>query len=408
MRTVLTRLAGFALFPLLSLVTPLLLLPVIAHLVGEAGVSSVVSGQSVGAFAATAITWGWGFEGPVAVATASNQAERGALYARSLRHRLLLSLIVLPVAGLIAAAVATPGFAVEAVAMTIVNGVTGLSPAWFCIGMGTPKLLAAYDTLPRFLAALAAVPAVIWAGQLWPYLALTVMATLISLVAFHRRFATGHPWVPRITGPELRGIWAQRHAAGISMAGNAYASTPTPIATATTAPRVSAPLAAGDTLYRFSLAAVIALGNAFQSWVLDPGAARPRYRQLAAMAAHLAVGILGLLAFVLLAPWATSLLFAGKVQATQEIAFYYGLAFLFICLGTPLMRNLLLPARRQGTILVWTLISAVVGLGVMFWAGLNGDAAKIALGMALSEAILCLGLLGPALIILKNGGPSHE
>ncbi len=47
MKTVLARLTGFSILPLLSLVTPLLLLPVIASIVGSGGIASVVSGQAI-------------------------------------------------------------------------------------------------------------------------------------------------------------------------------------------------------------------------------------------------------------------------------------------------------------------------------------------------------------------------
>lgn len=397
MRTILVRLSGFAFFPLLSLVMPLLLLPLIAQIVGQAGVSSVVSGQSIGAFAATALTWGWNFEGPVVIALAKDSDERARVYLQSMRDRLVLAVFVLPLAALIAAVVAVPGFAVDAVAMALANGLAGLSPAWFCIGLGQPRLLAQYDTIPRFVATLASVPLLLYTRQVWLYVVVLVITTLVALVAFHRRFSPGGAWLPTNPRESLKGIWAQRHAAGINIAASAYASTPAPIATVTSPAAASATLASADTVYRFSLAAVVALGNAFQSWVLDPTASRRRVRQSAALIAHLVIGLVGLLAFVLLGPWATGILFGGQTQATTEIAFYYGLAFLFISLGTPLTRNILIPAGRQSTILKWTLVSALSGLTVMVVAGITGNPAKIALGMALSEALLVLGLLVPAL-----------
>ena len=215
------------------------------------------------------------------------------------------------------------------------------------------------------------------------------------LVMFHRAFSPGGHWLPADLGGTLRELAAQGRTAGISLAGNAYASTPTPIATATTAPAASGSLATADTLYRFGLFTVVALGNAFQGWTIEHGATNRRQRHLAAIWAHAGLGVLGAAILTVAGPFVSSLLFAGKAQATTELCLYYGLAFLFLSASTPFIRNLLIPAGRQNLVLRWTLISAVFGVAVMIWAGAAGNAPGIALGMALSEAILFVTLLIP-------------
>lgn len=402
MKTVLARLTGFSLLPLISLVTPLLLLPVIASIVGSAGVASVVSGQAIGTFAATVLMWGWSFEGPVAVAQASGAVERGLIYQRSVRDRIVLAVLVLPVASLIAAWVATPEFWIDAVAMTLAVGLTGLSPAWFCVGLGQPALSGLYDTVPRAAATIVAVPILFLTQAVWPYAVLTTVVTTVSLMLFHRRVVGGQARLPGGWLAAFPSIWRQRHTGAINIGASAYASTPSPIATVTNPGFGASSLATADSLYRFSLAAIIAVANALQSWVLDPAADRPRRRQVAALLAHAALGVVGVITFSALGPWATSVLFAGRAQASVEVSFYYGLAFFFISTGTPLVRNLLLPAGRQATVLRWTLISALCGVGAMLGAGLTGNWPKIGLGMAASEGLLTLGLLVPALGELKK------
>lgn len=59
MKTVILRLGGFVGFPLLGILTPLLLLPVIARVAGPTGWASIVSAIAIGSFGATAILWGW-------------------------------------------------------------------------------------------------------------------------------------------------------------------------------------------------------------------------------------------------------------------------------------------------------------------------------------------------------------
>jgi len=402
MKTVLLRLTGFTVFPLLSLVTPLVLLPIISGIVGGQGIASVISGQAIGVFAATLVTWGWSVDGPVAVARATTDVERAAVYLRSIRDRLVLSAIAFPIACLLAALIAVPGFKSAAAAMALASGLAGLSPAWFCIGLGDPRLLAYYDTVPRFAATLVAAPLLYLAHELWIYTALLIVASIVSLAAFHRRFTPGGSWFPTSWRQSFSGIWGQRHTAGISMAGSVYASTPAPIATATTSISASASLSTADTLYRFGIFTVVALGNALQSWTIEPGQASRSRRHSLAIGSHVALGLVGLGILVVAGPFASELLFAGQARATTELCFYYGVAFFFLSASTPLMRNILIPAGRHSLVLRWTLISAVAGVVFMLVAGLSGNAPGIALGMALSEAVLCISLLPSAVRELRR------
>lgn len=407
MKTVLLRLSGFTILPLLSLITPLLLLPIISAFVGTEGISSVISGQAIGTFAATIVMWGWNVEGPVAVARTSEAKDRGAIYLRSVRTRLILLVGVLPLAAVTAALVAVPAFRSEAIAMAWATALAGLSPAWFCIGMGQPKLLAYYDTVPRFLATAAAALVLSVTQQLWYFTAIMAIASAVSLAIFHRNYSAGGRWFPRDLKGTFLDLAAQRRTAGISLAGNAYASTPAPIATASTAPAASASLATADTLYRFGLFTVVALGNAFQGWTLEHGATDRKKRHLAAIWAHAGLGIAGAAILTLAGPFVSSVLFAGKASATTELCFYYGLAFAFLSASTPFIRNVLIPAGQDAVVLRWTLISAVFGVAAMIWAGVMDNAPGIALGMALSEAVLFVSLLLPARKLLKNERTDH-
>ncbi|PTT61478.1 polysaccharide biosynthesis protein, partial [Arthrobacter sp. HMWF013] len=169
MKTVLFRLLGFTGLPLLSLVTPFLLLPILARLVGDAGWSSLLAGQAVGTFGATVIAWGWNMQGPVGIAKNQSPHFRAELYRESVRTRLLLCLLVLPVVSFISAFLAVPELRLEAVAMSWTTALGGLSVAWYCIGLGKPSLLAKFDTIPRVIATLVAVPIILATGLIWLY-----------------------------------------------------------------------------------------------------------------------------------------------------------------------------------------------------------------------------------------------
>ncbi|ALV45999.1 Membrane protein involved in the export of O-antigen and teichoic acid [Arthrobacter alpinus] len=408
MKTVLLRLSGFTFFPLLSLVTPLLLLPVISSFVGASGISSVISGQAIGTFGATVLMWGWNIEGPVAIARAENARDRGAIYLTSLRTRLVLMVFVLPVACIITAWVAAPDFRFDAVSMAVASLLAGMSPAWFCIGMGQPKLLAFFDTIPRFLATVVSVPLLMVTHQLWNYTLVLAVATVAALVFFHRKLSLKGSWLPRNILQTFVDIREQGHTAGINVAANAYASTPTPIATATTPAVASGALATADTLYRFGIFTVVALGNAFQSWTIEPGVSQQRRRHLVAIWSHAVLGVVGAAFLTAFGPFASSLLFAGQIQATTELCFYYGVSFAFLSASTPFIRNILIPAGKKALVLRWTLVSAVLGVAFMLISGTNGNVVGVAMGMALSEVLLFLTLLIPALRFLNHESSSRD
>lgn len=404
MRTVIMRLSGFTFLPLLSLVIPLVLLPVMANVVGSAGWGSALAGQAIGTFASAVVLWGWNVEGPILIAKAVHREERAAVYARSVQMRLLQLVLVSPIALLVAWLVAVPGHAAAAMSMALATTLIGMSPSFYGIGAGQPTLLAWYDTFPRSLAVLVTVPFLMLTQNMWTYPAAQGLTMLVSLVLFHRRYAARHRWLPDLSGETLRQIWAQRRLAGYQLAGQAYAATPTPIANATL-PAQTGPLATTDQLYRYGLFTVAAMGNAFQAWTLEPTAPNPRRRHLAAVWAHLGLGVIGLLVLVVAGPPVGSLISSGRAPATTELCLLYGLAFVFISVATPFTRNLLVPAGRDRLVLNATIVSAIVGVTTMLVAGRLGSPAGIAAGMAASELLVLLILAPPALRLLNRAAP---
>ena len=405
-RSVLRRLTGFTVLPLLSLVTPFLLLPVVARVAGPSGWSSFVAGQAVGMVGATVVFWGWNVGGPVLVAQASSAVERAEVYAASLRTRYLLLLGVVPAAAVVSALVAQPGHRVDASAMAVATSLLGLSPSWFGIGVGDPWLLFWYDTMPRVVAAVLGA-GVVWAtGFVWTYPVLLALSVAVSLVAFRRRVVAGvdgtSPFPVSRSGGELR---THLGTAGINLAATAYASTPVPIVTVAFRPDVSSPFASADAAYRLGLFTVTAMGNAFQGWTLEGSGGERRSRHRTAFGAHLVLGVVGGLLFAALGPWVTGFVFGPDVAAPRDVCVWYGVAFLFLSVSTPPIRNLLVPAGRVRLVLGWTLGSAVVGLVLMLGAAVAGWSAGVAAGMAVSEAVLLAGLLGPALRESRSATP---
>jgi O-antigen/teichoic acid export membrane protein len=402
MRPVLLRLAGFTLLPLLALVLPFLLLPIIARVEGPDGWSSITSGQAIGVFAATIILWSWNISGPVEIARAGAAPVRAALYSSSIRSRIVLAAVILPVMTLVAGLVAHDGFQLDAVTMAWAAALTGFSPAWYGIGTGQPRILALYDTLPRFLAAVISAPLILVTGQVWTYGVVSIVTTLAALAGFHQRFGEAGTWFPKRPRKVFREmIIPQSGTAGINLTGSAYASSPLPIATATVpSAAATAGFASADAIYRLGLFSVVALGNTFQGWTLERDVTDPRRRHVVALGAHAGLGIAGGLFLLFFGPWVSEVMFGTAVRADTLTCAYYGLSFFFLSASTPLIRNILIPAGRQKSVLMWTGVSAVAGVLLMVVAGTSSNVPGVALGMAVSEAILFLGLLAPALRVL--------
>ncbi|TPV52179.1 polysaccharide biosynthesis protein [Pseudarthrobacter phenanthrenivorans] len=403
MKPVLLRLAGFTFLPLLVLALPLLLLPIVARVAGPSGWSSITAGQAIGVLAATVILWSWNVSGPVEIARCRTTAERAGVYSKSIRSRLLIAVVVLPLMTALVSVVAHDGYGLDAVTMAWATAMTGFSPSWYGIGTGQPRILAVFDALPRFLAAVISATLILATGQIWIYGVASTLATVASLISFHRRFGERGTWFPK----DLRGVFqenlAQASVAGTNITGSAYASSPVPVATSTvSSAAATAGFASADSIYRFGIFTIVALGNTFQGWTLEADASSPRRRHIVACMSHAALGAAGGLGLALLGPWASELLFGDSVKADSLTSIFYGLSFFFLSVSTPLIRNILIPAKRQKTVLMWTAICAVAGLFLMTTAGLQSNVPGVALGMAVSEMLLFFGLLGPAWKLLPS------
>jgi O-antigen/teichoic acid export membrane protein len=113
------------------------------------------------------------------------------------------------------------------------------------------------------------------------------------------------------------------------------------------------------------------------------------------------LGACGGLILALLCPWISSVMFGEDVKADYLTSLFYGVSFFFLSASTPFIRNVLIPAKRQITVLRWTAASAAVGISLMVTCGMSSNVPGVAFGMAVSEAVLFVGLLIPATGLLR-------
>lgn len=389
---------------MLGLLTPLVVQPTMSRLTGDQGWGSVVTAISLGSVGWAAITWGWNLLGPPKVVRAK-QAQRWASYQESMHTRLLLAAIVLPLCAIFTAMLVPAEFRIATGLTAVAFAAVGLLPQWYCIGIGSSKLLGFFDAIPRLIGTLISIPIMLFTRSILAYPILLLATIAVSLWLFPRKVFPGQPAIHFRFRESWRSITQMGPAAIANLIPVAYSYAPMPIAQALLSNTAASHFGSADNLFRYSLYAITSLANALQGWTLEVEGSSGRQRQIAAIAAHTALAILGGGLFILLGVWASKLLLGADVIATQGAIFWYGMAFFFLCISTPLLRNLLVPNGRARLALLATVVAAVIGLSVMFLSGFQHNPTGIAAGMAGSEGLILAILLVPALKILNKRYP---
>ncbi|WP_010203453.1 lipopolysaccharide biosynthesis protein [Salinibacterium sp. PAMC 21357] len=380
------RILGFAGLPFLSLITPFLFLPILARVAGADAWLAIAVGQSSGGFFALIVALGFNTVGPPLIALAE-PSIRPRLLATSVQARLLVWVPSAVLAGGIAAAVSPSAYRVDAAVMAVAMSLTGLSSAWFMIGLGRASLIAIYEISPRIVATVIAAVVVLNAGDVLWYPLLLVAASLLSVSLFSLRTA-GITELTRSDGAAVRDVFrANRSAVTTEVAGGAYNSLAVTFVGATAATAQAAAYVSGDKLYRIGQYSVSALGNALQGWVVEAGDTEFGQRIRRSFIVHATLGLAGLTAFAVLGPWLSGALFGSAVAIDRPTALGLGVATLGIALGTSLGRITLvgMGARRQFMISV--LLAAAIGVPAILTLSTAYGAAGGAWGLAIGETV---------------------
>ena len=144
------RILGFAGLPFLSLITPFLFLPILARVAGADAWLAIAVGQSSGGFFALIVALGFNTVGPPLIALAE-PSIRPRLLVTSLHARALVWLPSAVIAAVIAAVVSPDDYRIDAAVMAIAMTLTGLSSAWFMIGLGRASMIAIYEISRQLL-----------------------------------------------------------------------------------------------------------------------------------------------------------------------------------------------------------------------------------------------------------------
>lgn len=380
------RIIGFAGLPFLSLITPFLFLPILARVAGADAWLAIALGQSSGGFFALVVALGYNTVGPPMVAV-SEASERPRLLARSLRARLVVWVPGALAAVTVALLVSPASHQVEAALMALAMTLTGLSSAWYMIGLGRASAIALYEIAPRIVATITAAVIVLTGGPVVWYPLLLIVALVASVAWYAARTVSARDvaagsW--RDVGLVLR---ANRSAVAIEVAGGAYNSLAVTFVGAAATAAQAAAYVSGDKLYRIGQYSVSALGNALQGWVVERGSAQFGRRIRQSFLLHLALGVLGLAGFALLGPWLSGALFGAEVAIDLITALGLGAATFGIALGTALGRITLVSMGARRAFLASVLLAACVGVPAILVLSAAFGAAGGAWGLALGELV---------------------
>ncbi len=363
-----SRLIGFATIPLISALSPLIVIPALTGSFGARTWASVALAQSIGSAAAVVIELGWGLNGPQRVAKAG-QGARARLYALALVTKLVVAVpLALPVVGIaLWLAPEEPGAAaLVALAMSL----STLSPAWFFIGTGKPRHILLLDALPRLAANVAAAAAIHYGNApliSYPVLLLvgTLVPPLLGWWLVGARVATVRDYGTRRI---VRVIGVQSVALQGRLASAAYITLPVIIVGAV-APSALVLFSAAERLQRLTLALLAAVPNALQAWIGKPGTVSERRRRVnQAVAGNVALGVLAGATFTVLGRVGSEILFAGQITLPLHITALCGGVIAVTCVsratgGLGLVASRKLSALRNsaftgacvGPLLVWIL-----------------------------------------------------
>lgn len=391
------RIAAFAGVPFVSLIAPLIFLPVLARLAGADTWVAIAIGQSIGGFAAVVAGLGYTTLAPPIVAVAS-QAERRRYLATSVHVRLPVWALATVLAVAVAWFVAPHTSRIEAAAMAFAMALPALAPTWYWIGVGRALPILWSEVLPRTFATLAATGILIAGGGAIWYPVLLALAMIVGPAVVYARVAGAQCTV--VIRTEMVEILRRHPPALIAeFAAGAYNALAVAIVASVAPVAQAARFVSGDKAYRFGQYSVSALGNALQGWVVEAGVRQIGRRLRTVVALHVGLGVVGFIAFGVLGSWLTSALFGAAVAIDFVTAFGFGLAILGIALGTAFGRIGLITIGARRAFMTCVVSAALAGAASLFVAGHLWGAVGAAWALGTTELLSGLAQ-GAVLLVL--------
>lgn len=300
----------YALAPLVSGLTPFVMIPAVTGTTGAAGWAAVATAMAIGVALSVIAELGWAIVGPQRVSRRPEAASD--LFQTALASRMVAVAVIGPIGSIAAWALVDehrPAAALLAFAVVA----AALNPSWFFIGASRPVAVLLSETAPRVVLTVAGALLIANGAPLEVYgvalLASVVACWLIAsalgslpLVPSRRAFAA----VPSTIRDQ-----------GVLMVGRGittvYKSLPI-VLVGVVAPGAVALYGAVDRPLRMGLTVLTAIPNRMQSWVGHPERGVRVRRSRLAISANAAMGVAAGTVFAVAMPLAGPMLFSGIVD----------------------------------------------------------------------------------------------
>ena len=388
------RVAGFAMVPALSVLSPVLVLPLISHRFGPAGWSAVSIGQGTGGALSVVVGLSWPVVGAHLVASAGNGSARLQLYVDSMVSRLVVLAVLAPL-GMIASALLAHDHRWTAALCALGLTLNGLTVFWYYVGIGTPRQLVVNEALPRLVAATATVALLLTGVGLWIFGALLVGSGAASVLLNYRSIVgrrslrgTRVRSFPAV----MRAVVAQHGVGTASRVMYGVYNTASVSLVALVAPSAVAGYAAIDRLWRTAFNGAAALPQGFAAWV-SGGFPFVRGRAARAAAAMTALAVTAFAGLWLILPVGMRLLYSGKAVWTPEERLLAA-AVLAVCfLGQALGLVMAVPLGGESAVYLSNTTAACVGVPLIVVLARGHSVAGGLTAVLIAESSVVLVLL---------------
>lgn len=365
----LRRLGGFVLLPAMSMLASLTLLPVISHNFGASGWVTLALGQSIGAVISVVVSLAWPVIGGHRVATASRLEERRDIYSRSISSRLVMLIILLPVA-IPVTFLLTGEYRLEATLFMISISLNGLTASWYFAGTGEPRHVVVNEGVVRLVSYIVALVGLLLGAELIWYAGVVAIAgavmsllnwrTVMGSESFFRHWSIRQAF--QTIREQLSGTMSRVLQALFGFGGPAIFSA--------VAPTGLAVFSGVDQVQKAANNALGVVPLAFISWVGSAAPEDRRRRIVRSMLVVVAIGAIATVLWLLLGPFVLSFLFSGGLTAPPAAQ----LALILLIVALLVLRSVellvMIPLGFEQTVYTANSVASVVGIAALALGGL--------------------------------------
>lgn len=383
----LRRFAGFAAIPALSMLSTLLLLPLISSRFGPDGWTSVAVGQSIGAILGVFAALAWPVVGSQMIA-GSDASRRRVIFADSLKSRTAALVAVLPVGvgvclALVDSHVATAVLFVVAVAMN------GLTASWYFAGTGEPGKLLRNEAAVRLLGYGVSVAFIAAGADLWSYGAITLTAGVgMTLMNYGSviGWQSSSVWS---CSASVRSLVREQFVGGVSRVIASASMYSGSIIVAWIAPAALPLYSAIDQVQKSLVNATASFPQAMAWWVGSSSDQKARFRRV--RTCYRLAAILGLVLFVswsLVGVWVVGRLFSARVEVPILLNVTSAAAIAVIAVTQAVGLLVLVPLGLHRILYSATVVSSLIGVGGIIGGSYLFGAYGAIAGVLLSFVVL--------------------